>query len=323
MENRKLGKTELQVSRVALGSMTFGLEVAETEAARIVDHCLDHGVNLVDTANTYGGGVAESVLGKVLRGRRHQVVLASKVGVRAGTEPEDAGLSRPAIRKAVNATLKRLATDYLDLYFLHVPDPATPIEDTLAVMEDLVQEGKVRYPAVSNFASWQVLRAMWHCDNRGYTPPMVTQQMYSLLTRGIEDEYLAFSRAYGLGLMVYSPLAAGLLTGKHRGSPQPPAGTRFEGNAVYRERYWHPEYMDAVEVLVDVAADAGLTLPELALRWLLAQPQVDSVILGATSLAQLEENLDSCEGPPPEPGAIERCDSIWEKLRGVSPRYNR
>jgi len=323
MEIRKLGRTDLRVSRLALGTMTFGNQVDAGEAARIVDRCLETGINFIDSANMYTGGTAETILGHALRGRRHQVVVASKVGSRSGDETDDAGLSRAAIRKGINGTLKRLGTDYLDLYYLHLPDRNVRIEETLAVMEELVQEGKVRYPAVSNYASWQIVQMLWHCDNHGYTPPSVAQQMYSLVTRGLEDEYLACSTEYGLGLVVYSPLAGGMLTGKHRGVEQPAVGTRFDGNQLYLNRYWHPAFFEAVEELVDAGAEAGLTLHELAFRWLLAQPQVDSVILGATSLSQIEENIEACQGPPPDEATVSRCNAVWAKLRGVSPRYNR
>jgi len=323
MEYRTLGKTDLKVSRLSIGTLPFGDQVDEGEAVRIVDCCLDRGINSFDTANSYAGGRSESVLGRALRGRRHQVVLASKVGFRCGEDPDDAGLSRAAIRKGINGTLRRLGTDYLDLYYLHLPDSSTSIDETLKVMDELVHEGKVRYAALSNFAAWQVVRLLWHSENFGFTPPTVAQQMYSLLTRGLEDEYLACSAEYGLGLVAYSPLAGGLLTGKHDPDHPPAAGTRFAGNQLYVARYWRPAYFEAVEEARAIGADAGLTILELALRWVLHRPQVDSVVLGASSLEQLEENLDACEGPGLDASTLERCDALWQKLRGVTPRYNR
>jgi aryl-alcohol dehydrogenase-like predicted oxidoreductase len=301
----------------------LGSQVDESEAVRLVDCCLDRGINSFDTANSYADGRAEAILGQALRGRRHQVVLASKVGTKCGQAPDDAGLGRAALRKGINTTLRRLGTDYLDLYYLHLPDWGTRIEETLKVMDELVQEGKVRYPAVSNFAAWQIVQMLWHCENFGYAPPTVAQQMYSLVTRGVEDEFLSFAREYGLGFIAYSPLAAGLLTGKHEPDGSSIAGTRFDDNPLYKDRYWHPAFFEAVEDARGIGADAGLTVVELALRWLFTQPGVDSVILGATNLEQLEENLDACDGPALDSVTLARCDALWAKLRGVTPRYNR
>jgi 1-deoxyxylulose-5-phosphate synthase len=323
MEYRTLGKTDLRVSRLSLGTLPFGTQVDENEAVRLVDCCLDRGINSFDTANAYGEGRAEAILGQALRGRRHQVVLASKVGARCGQEPDDAGLGRAALRKGINATLKRLGTDYLDLYYLHLPDRTTGIEETLRVMDELVQEGKVRYPAVSNFAAWQIVQMLWHSENFGYVPPTVAQQMYSLVTRGLEEEFLPCAREYGIGFVAYSPLAAGLLTGKHEFDRSSIAGTRFENNPLYEDRYWHTEFFEAVEDARGIGAESGLTVVELAFRWLLTQPCVDSIILGATNLEQLEENLDACGGPPLDAAVLARCDALWARLRGVTPRYSR
>jgi aryl-alcohol dehydrogenase-like predicted oxidoreductase len=303
--------------------MTFGGQVAEEECVRIVDWCLGHGISFFDTANVYNQGLSESLLGKALRGRRHQVVLATKVFGRMGDEPDDTGLSRAAIRKAIHDSLQRLATDYVDLYYLHQPDYNTPIDETLAVMDELVQEGKVRYPAVSNYAAWQILETLWKSENRGYVPPTVSQPMYNVLARGIEQEYLPFCRQYGVAVVPYNPLAGGLLTGKHLGESAPVSGTRFDGNQLYQDRYWQPEYLQAVAALNEVASRAGVSLVSLSLRWLLAQPAVDSIILGASRLSQLEENAKASEGPPLHAEVLSECDAVWRKLRGVTPKYNR
>lgn len=303
-----------------MGTMTFGGTVSEDQSVRIVDQCLDSGINFFDTANVYNKGQAETALGKALRGRRHQIVLATKVGLRMGDEPEDAGLSRGAIRKAIHESLTRLATDYVDLYYLHRPDPGTRIDETLAVMDELVREGKVRYPAISNYAAWQALEMLWKSENRGYAPPTVSQPMYNVLARGIEHEYLPFCRQYGIGVVPYNPLAGGLLTGKHHFEAGPAPGTRFDGNRMYQERYWHREYFDAITKLGAVAGKAGLSLLELAFRWLLSQPVVDSVILGASNIDQLEQNLAVCRQPALDAEILHECDSVWTALRGVTPR---
>ena len=323
MEIGTLGKTGLKVSRISMGTMTFGGQVSEADSIRMVDYCLEAGINFFDTANVYNGGQSETALGKALKGRRHKVVLATKVCFRMGPEPDDAGLQRAAIRKAINQSLSRLETDYIDLYYLHQPDWSTPIDETLAAMEELVQDGKVRYPATSNYASWQILQMLWYCENHGSVPPTVAQQMYSVLTRGIEDEYLTFSKEFKIGLVAYSPLAGGLLSGKHRSGDTPPPGTRFEINKLHLDRYWHTEYFEAVRVLSDIAKRSGMSLQELSFRWLLTQPAVDSIIVGASRMDQLQENLKAGQGPPLGDEVLKECDAVWARLRGITPRYNR
>jgi 1-deoxyxylulose-5-phosphate synthase len=302
--------------------MTFGSQVQEHEAIQMVDRCLQAGINFFDTANVYNGGVSETILGKALRGRRHLVILATKVGQKVGADPDDAGLSRAAIRKAIDGSLKRLGTDYIDLYYLHAPDWNTRIEETLATMNALAEEGKIRYPATSNYASWQILQMLWHCENRGYAPPTIGQPIYNLLARGIEEEYLAFCKEYGIAVISYNPLAGGLLAGKHSLQVPPPYGTRFDGNEFYRKRYWHAHNFEAVMQLQDIARRAGISIINLAFRWILGRP-VDSVLLGASSREQLEENISACQGPPLSADILEACDTVWEMLRGVTPKYNR
>jgi aryl-alcohol dehydrogenase-like predicted oxidoreductase len=323
MEHRTLGKTDLKVSRLALGTMTFGGQATEAEAIRMVDRCLEHGVNFFDTANVYNQGKSEIILGQALRGRRHQAVLATKVRGKMCEEPDDVGLKRSAIRKAIDASLNRLGTDYVDLYYLHQPDGETRIEETLAAMEELVSEGKIRYPAVSNYAAWQVVQILWHCTDHGFVLPTVSQLMYNLLARGIEQECVACCREYGIGIIAYNPLAGGLLTGKHLPGSGPAPGTRFDGNKMYQDRYWHPACFDAVQEAAAIAARAGMTTMALAFHWLLAQPAVDCVLLGASGLNQLEENLNACAGPVLDANVAKECDAVWEKLRGVAPMYNR
>jgi aryl-alcohol dehydrogenase-like predicted oxidoreductase len=306
-----------------MGTMTFGGQAAEAEAIRMVDRCLDAGINFFDTADVYHQGKSERILGSALRGRRHQVVLATKVRGGMGEEPDDEGLKRAAIRKAIDASLQRLGTDYVDLYYLHQPDWDTRIEETLAAMEELVREGKIRFPAVSNYASWQLVQMLWHCENCGYVAPAVSQIMYNLVARGIEQEHLACCREYGTAIVTYNPLAGGLLTGKHLAGAAPAAGTRFDGNELYQDRYWHAAGFEAVEVLTRIAQRAGMSTTALAFRWLLTQPAVDCVIIGASGVAQLEENLEACDGPVLDPDVQKECDVVWERLRGVAPRYNR
>jgi len=323
MEYRTLSKTGLQVSRLSFGTMTFGGQTDEAAALRIVDWCFDAGINFFDTANVYHLGAAETILGKALNGRRDKAVLASKVRNKMGEAPDDEGLSRAAMRKAIDASLTRLGTDYLDLYYLHLPDYATPIEETLEAMEELVRAGKVRFPAISNYAAWQVCEVLWKCETYGHHPYYVSQPMYNLIARGIEEEYLPFCQRFGIAVVPYNPLAGGLLTGKHSRASGPTPGTRFDGNKMYQDRYWHEDDFAAVEDLRKIASEAGKTLVELAFAWLLAQPLVDSIIMGASRLEQLQENLKAAETRRLDAPILARCDEVWKRLRGVTPKYNR
>jgi aryl-alcohol dehydrogenase-like predicted oxidoreductase len=323
MEYRILAGTDLKVSRVCMGTMTFGSQVDEAGSRNMVDRCLDAGVNFFDTANSYNKGLSEEIVGSVLAGRRNRVVLASKVFNKMGDGPDDSGLSRGAIHKQIEASLKRLKTDYLDIYYLHQPDYKTPIEETLSAMEDLVKQGKVRYPGTSNYAAWQVCQALWICQKNGWRPPVISQPMYNLLARGIEQEYLPFTREFCVSSIVYNPLAGGLLTGKQRRETGPIAGSRFDKNQMYLNRYWHEANFQAVDELAWIAAGSGRSLVQLSLTWVLQQPGVDGVLIGASRMEQLEENLKAVEGKPLDEPVLEACDRVWANLRGVTPKYNR
>jgi len=323
MEYRTLQHTDLRVSRVSFGTMSFGSQADQAASTRMVDQCLDAGVQFFDTANMYNAGRAETVLGKALGSRRAGVVLASKVRNKMGDAPDDAGLSRAAIRKALEASLERLGTDYLDLYYLHWPDYDTPIEETLEAVEEAVRAGKVRYPAISNYAAWQVCEIHCLTAKHGWRPPYVSQPMYNLLARAIEEEYLPFCKKFGVSVVPYNPLAGGLLTGKQSREKGPIAGTRFDQNDLYLRRYWHDDYFAAVDELRTIAAQAGKTMVELALQWLLGQEHVDSMILGASSPEQLAENLKACESGRLDAPTLARCDEVWKRLRGITPKYNR
>ena len=323
MQYRILPRTDLRVSRLSFGTMPFGSQADQATSTRMVDQCFDAGINFFDTANMYNKGVAETFLGNALAGRRQRVILASKVRHRWNDNPQDVGLSQPAIRRALDASLKRLQTDYVDLYYLHQPDYDVPLEETLAAMDEAVRAGKVRYPAVSNYAAWQVCEIHWICHESGYRPPYISQPMYNLLARGIEEEYLPFCKRVGVAVIPYNPLAGGLLTGKHTRDSKPESGSRFDNNPLYLGRYWHNDYFAAVDELKGIARDAGKTLIELSLQWLLSQPQVDSVILGASRPEQLAENLKACQGGPLDKATLDRCDAVWKRLRGITPKYNR
>jgi aryl-alcohol dehydrogenase-like predicted oxidoreductase len=323
METRTLQHTDLTVSRAAFGTMPFGTQADEAHCRKMVDCCMDHGINFFDTANMYNKGVAETVLGNVLKGRRGRVALASKVGFPMGEEPDQKGLSQAAILRAIDESLTRLQTDYVDLYYLHVPDWKVPPEESLEAMDRLVRAGKVRYPACSNYAGWQVVQMLWISEKNGYKLPYVSQPMYNLLARGIEQEYLAMCRQFGVSTVVYNPLAGGLLTGKHP-RQEPIAGTRFDKNQLYLNRYWHQGYFDAVEELRAAAEKEGRSLVDVSLSWLLHHTAVDCIILGASKLEQLEHNLAAFEkGGPLSPELLAVCERVWQNLQGITPKYNR
>src|SRR6266436_578013 len=258
METRTLKHTDLTVSRVCFGTMTFGSQVDEATAARMIDLCIDRGVNFFDTANVYNKGLSETIVGKALKGRRNKIILASKVRGKMGDAADESGLSKRAMLRAIDESLQRLQTDYLDLYYLHQPDYAVPIEESLEAMERLVKQGKVRYPASSNYSGWQVGQMQWIAEKNGYKAATVTQPMYNLLARGIEQEYLPMTREFGISTVVYNPLAGGMLTGKQK-RDAPVKGSRFDNNQMYLKRYWHDAYFDAVEEILAIARAAGRT----------------------------------------------------------------
>jgi len=322
MHRVKLKHTGLSVSRICFGTMTIGGQTGEDEARRMIDTCLDRGVDFIDTANMYHLGVSEEILGRILKGRRSRVILASKVRMKMGDAPDLSGLSRAAILRAIDDSLRRLDTDYLDLYYLHAPDSATPIEETLETMNELVKQGKIRHVANSNYAGWQVVEMQWLAQKNGFQPSVISQPMYNLIARGIEQEYLPMCRRFGVSTIVYNPLAGGLLTGKHQ-REAPLLGSRFDKNKLYLDRYWHAADFDAVEELRAIAAKAGRSLVSLALNWIYHHTSADCIIIGASRVDHLNENLKALEDGPLDDATIEACDGVWLKLRGPSPVYNR
>lgn len=324
MKTNTLLGTGVDVSNVCLGTMTFGSQVSEADAARMVDFAIDRGVNFFDTANVYNGGLSEEITGRVLGPRRTRVVLATKVrGIMRNGDRTYGGLSRSAIRLAVEESLQRLGTDYIDIYYLHMPDRAVPIEETLQMMDDLRTEGKIRWIGTSNYAAWQMAEMESHMRRNETTPPKVAQPMYNVLARGIEQEYIAFTDRYKISSVCYNPLAGGLLSGKQSYEKGPIPGTRFDGNQMYLNRFWHPAYFRAVDALKEVAAGLAVALTELALRWVCHRPGVQSVIIGASKQAHLEQNIAvSQRGPLPD-DALAACDDVWTELRGPTPQYNR
>jgi len=322
---RDVPGTDLRVAPLVLGTMTFGDRVDRSAAARMVEQCRDAGITMFDTANAYNDGESERILGEVVGPIRSQVLIASKVFNPMGTGEDDRGLRRPAIEKALDASLQRLGTDYLDLYYLHSPDPQVPVEESMEAMQDAVTAGKVRHVGLSNYAAWQVAEIRGLQDDRGWPGVRVCQPMYNLLARRLDDEYAAFSQRYGIFNIVYNPLAGGLLTGKHADPDKPAAGTRFAENLseMYRERYWNQTQFEAVAALQKVASEAGMTLIQLAFRWLLGRPVVGSVLIGASDSDQLAANIQAAQGPALAQDVQDACDGVWTHLRGTAPIYNR
>lgn len=293
MEYRSLGKSGLKVSQLCLGTMMFGDPTPERESQAIIQAALDAGINFLDTADKYGSGASERVVGRALAGRREEVVLATKVGIatdRGG--PNDAGGSRKHIREGVEASLRRLGTDYIDLYYLHTPDRTTPLEETLGALDDLVRAGKVLYAAVSNFRAWQVARALGIQDLRGWDRLAAVQPLYNLANRDIEVELLPLCQAEGVGVVSYSPLARGVLTGKYRAGEEPPPDSRAaRGNVRLLQTEYRPANFEIAERVAALAREVGCTPSQLALAWVMANRLVTAPIIGPRTLEQLQDNL--------------------------------
>ena len=316
MEYTCIKGTGLKVSRFCLGTMTFGDQTDEAEAARIIGHALDRGVNFFDTADGYTGGVSEQILGKALEGRRDDAVIATKVSVPTGKLPNQSGQGRKHILQNLERSLRSLRTDYIDLYYLHHPDPDTPMEEAIETMTALVRSGKIRYYGLSNYSAWQCCSFIHKAREMHAIPPVVTESVYNLITRGIEDEMVPFLKEYRMGLTVFNPIAAGLLSGKHaRGNLA--EHSRLADNFGYNLRYVNDGNMDAMEQLSAIAADCGMSLLEFSLQWLLNRPAVDSVIVGASRYEHVVQNIAlAAETKPLAPEALARCDAVWDGLRG-------
>jgi aryl-alcohol dehydrogenase-like predicted oxidoreductase len=292
MQFRNLGTSGLRVSVIGLGCNNFGGRIALSASRLVVDKALECGVTFFDTADIYGNaGGSEAILGEILGARRQDIVLATKFGMVMDEERRLKGASRRYIMRAVEDSLRRLRTDWIDLYQLHETDPLTPIEETLRALDDLIRQGKVRYVGCSNLPAWQVVEAQWTSKSLGLNAFVSSQDEYSLLVRGIERELVPAAEAYGLGIIPYFPLASGLLSGKYKPDAPLPAGTRLASTQRLADRYLTDENWAKVERLERFCAERGRTLLELAFAWLLARPQVASVIAGATRPEQVEQNV--------------------------------
>lgn len=321
MEHRQLGQCGLKVSVLSLGAMTFGesntfmkgVTSPDDEARRVFDRAVDQGMNLVDTANIYGDGASETLTGQWIKGKRDRLLLATKCrfpfAMGNGTPgPNDQGLSRRHILEACEASLKRLGTDVIDLYQVHMQDRSVPIHETLRALDDLVTQGKVRYIGCSNYAGYRLTESLWSADKHGTVRFESTQVQWSLVTRDVEREVIPAVKAFGLGTLVWSPLARGFLSGKYKRGMAPPAGSRLDSwqdsyRSIDKERNWN--VLSAVE---SIAQRRGTSPAAVALAWLMARPECTSIIVGARTVAQLDDNLRALEVKlsPEEVGELDK-----------------
>jgi len=320
----RFGRTGLSVSQLCLGTMTFGVQCDEAASRAILDRAAAGGITFLDTADVYPlGGTAETVgrteeiLGRWLKGRRHSFIVATKGFGATGPNPWDVGLSRKHLLDAIDASLRRLGTDYVDLYQLHHPDPNTPIDETLGALDTIVTSGKARYVGCSNLPAWETARALGRSDVLRVARFASVQPRYNLLFRQVERELFPLCAAEGLAVIPYNPLAGGFLSGKHKRETGPTAGTRFTlGTAAkrYQERYWREREFETVEALRSLAAEAGMSMTQLALAWVLANPVVTSPIVGASRAEQLDDVV-AIAGKTLDAGLKARLDELTAEYR--------
>ncbi|HVU03604.1 MAG TPA: aldo/keto reductase [Polyangiaceae bacterium] len=321
-------RSETDAPPLLLGAMNFGKRTPEDEAHRIVHRALERGVTFVDTANAYVDGESERIVGRALRGRRDRALVATKVGlskiggqtsglVRIGGTPE--GLSRKRILEACDESLSRLGMDHVDLYYLHVPDARTPIEETLSAIATLLQAGKIRAWGVSNYASWQVLEMIHWCDREGVPRPVMAQQIYNVLVRQLDVEWFAFARRYRFHTAAYNPLAGGLLARPKSAVPEP--GSRFDENPMYQRRYWTDAFHAHVADYAALASEAGLSTLALAYGFVASRPGVDSVLVGPATALHLDDAIALCRPLPPD--VLARVDELHRAHTGTDATYAR
>jgi aryl-alcohol dehydrogenase-like predicted oxidoreductase len=324
-EGAQVDGLKLPISRLVLGTMTFGDTVDEATAGRMVEEALDAGITTIDTANAYVGGATEDMLSRLLKERRGDIVLASKAGMPHADHGDNSPLSPAGLRNSVEGSLRRLGVDSIDLFYLHQPDRVTPLHETLSTVAALVAEGKIGALGVSNFAAWQIADVIHVAREVGAPQPVVAQQLYNLVARRLEEEYLEFAATHNVHTMVYNPLGGGLLTGKHSFDAKPTEGRYGDSKlaAMYTQRYWDKQLFDAIEELSRIADGAGITLAELSLRWLAYRDGVGSMLLGGSKVEQLQANIAAVANGPLPADVVEACDAVGSSLRGPMPAYNR
>jgi len=330
VDHKRLGRSGLQVSRLCLGTMTFGLQSDEATGFAIMDRAAEGGVDFLDSSDAYplGGDLAsrgrtEEIIGRWMRGKRDRFIIATKCFAPTGPAPFDAGNSRKHIMSAVDASLRRLQTDYIDLYQLHGYDPQTPIDETLSALDDLVHSGKVRYIGCSNFLTYQLVRAIGRSETLRLARFDSVQPRYNLLFRQIEREMLPFCAEDGVGVIPYNPIAGGMLSGKHRATAPPPEGSRFTlgwAGQMYQERYWNDSAFETVEALRELADQAGTSLVTLSVAWVLANEAITAPIIGASRPEQLDASLAAADYKL-DPDLKRQMDELTQEYRlGDAPR---
>jgi len=309
MEYRKLGSCGLKVSELCLGTMTFGHGTDLAEAKRMVDLAFDAGINFFDTANTYGDCESEVMLGKALKGRRREAVVATKFCNPTGSGPNDSGMSRVHVMNAIEDSLRRLQMDHVDLYYIHHVDVQTPLEEMLRALDDLVHQGKVRYIACSNYQGWRLMEALWISKVNSLARFECYQPQYSLVVRDIEQELVPICQLKGLGVVVWSPLAGGVLSGKYRPGERNQEGTRSEEEWCFPTRFFGPRADETLKAVLEVAEELGKSPAQVALRWVVEQPAITAAIVGARTVEHLRDNL-AAAGWRLEGEALERLTEV-------------
>ncbi|WCN37441.1 aldo/keto reductase [Aneurinibacillus uraniidurans] len=292
MRYRRLGKSGLEVSILGLGTNAFGKRADQDTSIKIIHHALDSGINFIDTANIYANSESERIIGQALDGRRQNVVLATKAGLVRGTGPNESGSSRFHLQQELEDSLRRLKTDYIDLYQIHTFDPYTPLEETLRTLDDMVRSGKVRYIGASNYAAWELMKALGISEWKGFTRYISTQISYSLADRTPENELVPMCVDQGVGIIPYFPLAGGILTGKYSEKETVPVGSRANTDPNF-SRFLDDRAITLGQNVSKLAAEHGYTSSAISLAWLMDRPAVSTVIVGATRIEQLEDNLKS------------------------------
>ena len=296
MDYRNLGRNGVKVSPLCLGAMMFGTPTDETDSIRIIDRALEAGINFIDTANVYNAGESERIVGRAIRDKRHQVILATKGRGPMGEGPNDQGAGRAHILRSVDESLSRMGTDYIDLYYIHTPDYDAPAEETLGALDDCVRTGKIRYIACSNYYAWQVCEALWVSREKRYASFAAVQPLYNIVNRDAELELFPLCRKYGIGVVSYSPLARGVLSGKYAPGQPPPSGSRADrGDRRIQQTELRDESFTVAQSLQPLADAHGVPLTQFALAWALANPVLTSVIVGPRTLEQLEDNLGALD----------------------------
>ncbi len=291
MDYRNLGRAGLKVSEICLGTMTFGNGADQEEATTMVNAAFEAGVTFFDTANSYVGGTSETMLGVALKGKREDAVIASKFFNPMGHRPNDSGMSRLHIKQQIEGSLKRLQTDYIDLYYIHHVDHQTPLEEMLRALDDLVRDGKILYTACSNFEAWRLMEALWISDTRGWERFAAYQPQYSLVVRDIDEEIVPALQLKGLGCVAWSPLGSGYLAGKYRPGTLEVQGSRSAEGWGFQSKYFAPNHGEILQTLLDTANELGKPPAEVALRWVIDQPFMTSAIVGARNAQQLGVTL--------------------------------